>query len=122
MCLVLRYLMGAYEQEGDQHFLWSNNDRTRGNSFKLKERRLTLNIRRKFFTWRLVRPWNCCPEKCGCPIPGAAQGEVGRGAEQPELVRVSQPTAGDGGTVRNLLAQPYCNSMTVYLEQLITIV
>ena len=31
-----QYLKGAYKQEGDQHFTWSNSDRTRGSSFKLK--------------------------------------------------------------------------------------
>ena len=24
----------------------------------------------KFFTERVVRPWHCCPEQCGCPLPG----------------------------------------------------
>jgi len=25
----------------------------------------------------MVRPWHCCPEGCGCLIPGGAQGQVG---------------------------------------------
>ena len=59
----LFYLKGAYKQEGSQLFIGVDNGRTRGNGFKLKERRFRLSIRGKFFTKRAVRCWNRLPRE-----------------------------------------------------------
>ena len=60
---AFQYLKGAYKQEGSQLFERVDNSRTRGNGFKLKEERFSLDVRRKFFTRRVVRWWNRLPRE-----------------------------------------------------------
>ena len=54
---AFQYLSGAYK-EGSQIFTRVDNSRTRENVFWLKKGRFMLDIRRKFFTMRVVRCWN----------------------------------------------------------------
>lgn len=51
---AFQYLNGAYKQEGSELFTRVDNSRTRGNDFKLKEGRLSLDVRGKFFAMRVV--------------------------------------------------------------------
>ena len=60
---AFQYLKGAHKQEGSQLFERVNNSRTRGNGFKLKERRRRLDVRGKFFTMRVIRCWNRLPRE-----------------------------------------------------------
>jgi len=62
-------------------------DRTRGHSSKLKEGRFRLDIRKKFFTMRVLKHWHRLPrEVVDTPLPVVVQGQVGWSSEQPGLV------------------------------------
>ncbi|KAK4811562.1 hypothetical protein QYF61_016021 [Mycteria americana] len=58
LCSFLRRGCG----EGDAElFSWGSRDRTPGNGSKLHQGRFRLDMRKQFFTQRVVKPWNRLP-------------------------------------------------------------
>lgn len=73
-----QYPKGNYRKEGDRFFSRVCGDRTRGNGLKLKESRFRLNIRKRYFTVKVVRQWNRLPSVVvDVSVPGDFQSEAG---------------------------------------------
>ena len=63
LIVAFRYLKGVYKQEGEWLFTSLDSDRTKGNGFKLRQGRFRLDIRRNFFTQKVVINWNRLPKE-----------------------------------------------------------
>jgi len=61
--VAFKYLKGAYKQEGVRLLTWVDREKTRGNGFKLRQVRFRLDIRRNFFTQRVVMNWDRLPKE-----------------------------------------------------------
>ena len=75
---TFQYLKGTYKKDGEQLFTQSDNDRTRGNGFKLEKDRFRLDVRREYFTQMVVRPWHRLPrEAVDAPSLGVFKARLG---------------------------------------------
>lgn len=55
--VAFQYTKTAYKEDGERLLTKAYNDRTRGNSFKLKEDRFGVYIRMIFFMMRIMGHW-----------------------------------------------------------------
>jgi len=60
---AFQYLKVPYRKDREGLFTRMCSHRTRGNGSKLKEVRFRLDIRKKFFTMRVVKHWNMLPRE-----------------------------------------------------------
>ena len=103
LIVPFQYWRELISRRGSNFFTWPDDDRTRGNGFELKEGRFRSDVRKKFFTQKVVRPWHCCPEGVWMPHPWRCSRPGWMSAGQPELVWGNQPMAGGG----SLISDPF---------------
>jgi len=61
LLVAFQFLKGAYRRDWDNLSSKACCDRTRSNIFKLREVRFRLDIRKNFFTVRVVKHWDRLP-------------------------------------------------------------
>jgi len=83
---AFQYLKRAYRKDGENILSRACCDGTRSYGFKLREGRFRLDIRKTFFTMRVVKHWHRLPREAVEAPSLNIQGQVGRHSEKPGLV------------------------------------
>jgi len=95
---AFQYLKGAYKKDGDKLFSRACCDRTRGNGCRCREGRFRLDIRKKFFTLRVVKPWHRLPREVGdAPSLETFKIRLDRAVSNPIQLKMSLLIAGGLG-------------------------
>jgi len=61
--VAFQYLKGVYRKDGDRFFSRGCCDGTRVSGFNLREGRCRLDIRKNFFTMRVLKHWRRLPRE-----------------------------------------------------------
>ena len=99
LIVAFLYLKGAYKKDGDRLFSRACCGRTRGHGFKLKEGRFRLDIRKKFFTVRVVKYWHRLPREV-VDAPSLEIFKAGLDGALSNLIKLKMPMLIAGGWTR----------------------
>jgi len=92
---ALQYLKGPQKKDGENLFSKACCDRTRSNGFELREGRFRLDIRKKFFTRRVVKHWKGLPrEVVEAPSLATFKARLDRALSNVVWLKMSLLTAG----------------------------
>ena len=93
--MAFQYVKRADKKDGNRLYSRACYDRTRGNGFKLKEGRFRLDMRKKFFTMRVVKHWPRLPrEVVDAPSLETFKARLDRALSNLVEVKLSLLTAG----------------------------
>jgi len=77
LTVAFQYLKQAYKKAGVELLIMVCGDRTSSNGLKLKEGRFRLDVRKKFLSLRVVRPWHRLPgEAVAAPSPAVLKARL----------------------------------------------